>query len=242
VFFLRPAAICLSVIALGASESKAATLFYGTTIDDFAAGGQSVDRDFESVTSSDPPLTDASVVTDGSIMGGERELFLQVFENPGLQAGAQVLPSVLSGILNVNSGTGVRLSTSVTWDGSTANPLNVDLTDSGLNDLLVLDIVGVDQFADAEFVVSDTSNNSSTMIQTGLGAGPQIFAFSDFSGTADFSQVGSIDLRLSGPEGLDLSVGSVKTARVPVPTVSICLVSIACFVMVGHLRRPRARG
>lgn len=211
------------------------TITFGQLIDGFDdPTPQFVNLDFLPA----PPIrSGTSVGGSVNVIGFERELFLDVTQNPGLQSSVSVLP-IQGGILNVNNGAGVISQTRVLWDGVGTGSLAADLTAGGRDNLLGIDLSSVDQFAQIAFNVVDTFGGTSTLTQSNVSSGQLLFPFADFAGSADLSSVRSLELSITGPEGLDLNLDSVFTGgAVPEPAVALSLAALMMMLASVVVRR-----
>jgi hypothetical protein len=191
--------VLLSSFALGAEQSQAVDI----TIDNFDEGGQTI------VESGVGSYTNSIVGNGSNIVGGERDLKLDILSNQfGFGASAKVLAPA-PGILAWNNDGGVTSTLNVVWDGvgNPGNGLNLNLSNqTGL----LIDLVSVDQTANIEFSLLDINGNSSVLSKSGLTVGTKLFAFPDFTGNASLSQVKSITLKVSGPQAVDVAFNSVR--------------------------------
>lgn len=232
--------LALVPILFVAVPATASNLVVGTVIDNFDDAPQRTNLDFFVA----PPTISASTVALGSnanIIGGERELSLEVTANPGLQASVNVLP-IIGGVLNVNNGAGVVSVAEVVWDGVGTGSLMADLTRGGIDDLFAFELINVDQIAAVSFTVTDLDGDIATLTRSGLGAGTQLLEFNDFSNfsATDFSSVKSIRMAISGPEGVDLNMDFFGAGRVvPSPTSATAMASLIAVGWVASFRRRR---
>lgn len=190
-------AACAAIgITLSAAGSAQATL-----IDSFA-------------TAFNPPQTfitagtfgqTATVVNDATgIIGGQREMMLTVGSTDGL---AVVIPSS-SGIMQVQAGSGVQSTLSLTYDGS--SPIDTfDATGLGGIALtggnFLLRAMTTSPITATFRVFTDANNFSEGILTTATSGAFQTFAlaFSEFAvgagaaGGADFNNVGAIQIDLT---------------------------------------------
>ena len=159
------------------------------------------------------------------VIGTERDLFVQQDSGSvGLNANLNAV-----GLLEFTSsptGNGIRR---VAWDGNDDDPVNldptglggIDLTTDGTIDRLVFQI-GADQ-VDGEVTIKVYSNgvDVSQVVRpidnTGGTPGQQLsILFSDFStfngNGADFTNVGAIELDITGINAVDGQIGSIESA------------------------------
>jgi hypothetical protein len=130
---------------------------------------------------------------------------INLTQSSGRAASLEVVGDA-DGILNWANGSGVISIAQVTWDGlgtgDAAAGLNVDLTRGGLDDLFFVGIPFTDFDANATFTVADNSGNSTSLTKSGLSDDSlnlYQFAYADFTGNADFTDVRSISVTLEDP-------------------------------------------
>ncbi len=176
------------------------------------------------------PIPSSSEVAGGGILGGYRDIEVdaQTASPSFFETSAEANGG---GTLQFENGVGVHGKATFTWDGND-NPLavdttglgGVDLTDGGTNNAFGLDIILIDQPGlEIMFTVWSTSGVS-TFTQISGPAGPSTlhFDFSAFTGTADFTDVGAIQLMLTSSQndGIDAEIDlleATNTSPVPVP-------------------------
>jgi hypothetical protein len=187
----------------------------GRIIDDFTQGQQTLDLSFVVA----PPTQACSSPITGSadaIIGGERELEFQVFQNPGSSARLRV-SLTNGGRLSVGNGDSVISSSTVTWDGvdvaGAAPGLNIDLTRGSRDSAFVLDIPTIDLNASLTLRVEDNTGAISTLQKTTNARGELVFPYSQFSGNADFAEVKSITFVGTGPAALDFVIANIFTRQ-----------------------------
>ncbi|NES71480.1 MAG: hypothetical protein F6K24_42935, partial [Okeania sp. SIO2D1] len=96
-------------------------------------------------------------------------------------------------------------------------------------DRILVEIISADlPGLELEFTIYDLDSNVSTLSQTFAQAitTPETatFLFDDFSGTADFTNVGAIKLEIDGPPEIDAQFDMIevsKRRRVPEPLTSL---------------------
>lgn len=187
----------------------------------------------------------------GSVLGGYRDMQAENnttgFFETRLSAGGGEL-AFLGSAGTAGSGT-------LTWDGDD-DPTTVDTNGLGGIDItsnsgwaldrFVFDIVSTDlPGVDIAISVFDTNGNQSvlgTALGTVTSPVSQEFLFDDFVGTADFTNVGAIQLSMSGPEALDaffsnfqIGVDHVTALTLP-PTLPLLLAGLGAYAVMR--RRP----
>ncbi|TWU41275.1 hypothetical protein Q31b_27140 [Novipirellula aureliae] len=225
--------------AIYPQSATAAPIVVGTVIDSFDDPTPQINS-LDYLTAS-PTRTTYSARTDPSILGLEREMFFEVTQNPGLQASVNVLP-ILGGVLNVNNGAGVKSTSRVLWDGIGTSSLNTDLTNGGVDNLLAASLISVDQTAELTFRLVDTSSRTATLTRSNLSSGTELFEFADFTQTSgfDFRSIRSVELAVTGPEGVDLNLDFYGTAHVvPEPTALSGLLSLFVWGVAAKRRKRR---
>lgn len=165
---------------------------------------------------------------DGSIIGGFRDIGLQVFSDTGSPT-ARAVVEVFDGVFTFSSDNGIGAQAMIQWDGDdggdpgTLDPLGlggVDLLAAGA-DAFILDVMTAD--LGFPFQLRATDMIGGDFILNLVSAGPGVFEipFAAFVGV-DFTQIGSLSavINTGGQTlALDLSVASVVTNQVPEPAV-----------------------
>jgi hypothetical protein len=169
----------------------------------------------------------SSEVVGAGILGGERDVYLEVTDNDfGLSADVDVM----GGNYHHSSDTGVTAFSVIQWDGIDGSQ-TVDSTGLGGVDLLsagsafVIDVLFADLGATFELTVWDMDGTFETVTQSVaqvLSLETVAFNFNSFSSALDLSSVGAMELTLSGAAAVDLSIRSVT---VPEPA-GIALVGL----------------
>jgi len=186
------------------------------------------------------------------VLGGERDLFLQRVSGTGDVAVA-VDPGG-SGLLFWENAAAAATTLTIVYDGIDGDPeaLNpsglgdVDLTELGTEDQFALRMRS-DQVADVTIQVFDTTDPTG---QTWSAGGFEVTpgdAFQWFTlpfaelldagpgGPADLTDIGAIVVRVSGPQGLDVQIDSI---RVPEPGAPALGAAVLC--TLAALRRVSA--
>jgi hypothetical protein len=228
-------AVLAAVLALSAANVQA------TLIDSFDAGSQSL-----SASPGTPySLSQSHVGPDA--LGDYRDVAIQWLA--GRQSYVDVLADPTLAGLSFTQGTGQAVTT-VTWDGLhipnvLTYTLNANLTTGGENEF-VFDVEQVTGPLSLTLTVytNDASHSSvyscpMTVAMTGTTLS---VPYTSFSGTANFSDIDAIVLRLDGTghSGSDVTLKSLKTddkgPSVPEPS-TLALAAVGAFVFLGAGRR-----
>ena len=215
---------------LGAINPQAAAL----TVDNFleATGGfQGVQVDGMGPPTSfneDGPFLPANTI------GGFRDLEIQRIVNMG-NPFATATGAVFNGNLEWSNDLGFSSMLTVQWDGGdgsgTIDPTGlggVDFTDGGMFDRFGLDFLSVDQPGlTVELTVYTDGGNSSILTETLTDPifvpEERFFEFSDFAvqngSGADFTDVGALQLKLTGPASIDAQIALLELAKPPIPDI-----------------------
>lgn len=173
-----------------------------------------------------PSGTAQSSATDAAIIGGERDLLLS-----STSLGANAF--VNNGIFQFDNGADTQASMHFQWDGAD-NSQNldvtglggVDLTAGNTTDAFEIVVLFDDLPATIDLTVhTDGANASSVswpttgLLLTGDTAISIFIPFAAFSGSADFTNVGAIEMSLTATAtaGLDIQLDRIGTALAPVP-------------------------
>lgn len=169
--------------------------------------------------------TTSSIATDSKILGGERDVELELTKQAG---GASLTTNVGAGAFSLASGPALEGLVQIVWDGpdgdpTTLNPTGlegVDLTDSGAQDAFVLEVSFADTPVDiAVEVFSDEGNSSSLRVNLPGEIANSVVGFvlpyTDFSPKsgegADFTNVGAINLAITVAGAPDMVITSFGT-------------------------------
>ncbi|GGA25760.1 hypothetical protein [Okeania sp. KiyG1] len=211
---------------LGAGSAQAAPII----IDDFSVFQ---DVGFQAV---DPVIPSSSQVgPDGSIIGGFRDI--EVTGNAALALQSRI--TATNGVLDFSNNVGTDGSGTIVWDGDD-DPTVVDPTGLGGIDLtggdwpldrILVEVISADlPGLELNWTIYDLDNGVSSLSRTFSQAitTPETvtFLFDDFSGDADFTNVGAIRLDIDGPLEIDaefsiIEVGKDPRRRVPEPLTSL---------------------
>jgi len=194
----------------------------GPTIDGFTT--------LQVVEASPPPVSnEAASLTDGAVLGGERDLYVELTESTNPISSVSLASS--DGNLYVASGPGATGNVRITWDGTDGNANTLDATGLGGIDLTTSEgntITGIALTSGADHpdakimlrVYSDANNWSefTTLVPESAGgvvAGQAIFNFDDVptakSGQgANFTNVGALELTFEGVTAVDAQISLVE--------------------------------
>ncbi|NNF15623.1 MAG: hypothetical protein HKN70_02695 [Gammaproteobacteria bacterium] len=192
------------------------------------------------------PLTDSSSASGAGILGGSRDLVLST------DSGSSVFSSsaqVAGGVAQLADNSQFSSDLLFQWDGAdnaalaldTTGLAGIDLT-TGSNNAFELGLVFDDLPATLQFNVYSTDGSASTVTFPGTGL---IFTdlsilvpFASFTGGADFTDVGAIELLISSPtNGLDISFDFLQTNVAPVPVPSAVFFMGSALFGLGLLDR-----
>lgn len=145
--------------------------------------------------------------------------------------GQQVQTIVTGGNATVSLGAGTEGFSVFSWNAG-----GVDLTDGGLNTRIELTVLDADLATN--FAISVGGQMSS---QTTSAAGILAFEFADYVGV-DFSNVGAIDLTVSGLESFDTTFDLVQAVSSPstVPLPAGLPLLLAALGTLGWMRQRTA--
>ncbi|QDS90823.1 Large cysteine-rich periplasmic protein OmcB precursor [Rosistilla ulvae] len=188
----------------------------GTLVDDFLAGTQSLEA-------TSATTTDESYFSDGTILGGERDLLLTY--TSGLRVNLDTIPA--SGLISYSSASGAFGGFEIVYDGVDGST-NINATGLGganLDDNGSAEFLQLMLGADAAGVpitltiFSDDANFSTfstTVPQTADGVATDellipLNSFVDTGNGADFSNVGAIRVAITGSAAFDSQVAVIGT-------------------------------
>ena len=193
----------------------------GPTIDGFTT--------FQMVEASPPTISsDAQTLLDPAVMGGERDLYVELTQSTNPISSVTLAAS--GGNLFVASGPGATGNVKIAWDGTDGNAravnptgLNgVDLTKSNGNTMTGIALTSGADHPNAKIMLriySDANNWSefTTIVPESVGgaaAGQAIFNFDDLPTTqsgqgANFSNVGALELTFEGVTAVDAQVSLI---------------------------------
>ena len=203
----------------------------GTTIDSFST---------EQIVEASPPLpaSSPSSRSDGDVLGGERDLFVELTAGTDRFSAVSLISA--DGRLRLRSDTEVTGNARVVWDGVDDNGRDVfatglsgvNLTEANGNTMTgILLRAGADQ-AGAQLrlrLYTDDSNWSefSTTVPQTAGGAPTSQVLIEFADTpetssgsgADYANIGAIELTFEGVSALDGQVSLIGTVGVTTKTV-----------------------
>lgn len=213
-------ALSISTVTLCGSSAAAAPL----VIDRFL-GNQSA----LSMTYPAPMPSISSMLSDGSILGGERDLEVQI--DSGVIVGNGLLASVVGGALAYSQDATIAGSLSCQWDGpdsrgtlNAAGLSGIDVTGSAMRNSLLFQVAYSDLPVDTRWTIYTDDGHASSatwrlpgLITSDTPVAIPLRAFAPvLGGGADFGRVGAITLR----------TGSSVSA----PSLAINLVQIGALV------------
>ncbi len=185
-------------------------------IDDFSSDHAII---FVTLNGTNP---DGSSVAATDVVGGERDVSVEV------TSGSNANAEVASGTFNLSVGANSTGSSSIVYDGQDGDPFaidfdglnSLDLTNGGTEDRFKISVVSSDHAGTITIdVYSDEGNRSSVVREFAENMSTEniMISFSEFSGSADFSNVGAIVITASGEPEIDLIIDRICTEG-PVPS------------------------
>ena len=199
------------------------------------------------------PRTNSQVGPTGNILGGYRDIFIEAVNNKPNNPYLRSNLSVVDGEAYFNNDAYITGTGTIRWDGvndsQTLNPQGlggINITQGNLDsismDVVLADIAGLGM----TFTIYDMNSNSSSISRTlnssTLTSKAETFLFQDFVGTADFTNVGAIQLDISRPESMDAVIGSVMISQstpVPEPTSILGLLAIGAVGTGSMLKQKK---
>ena len=193
--------------------------------------GFTTDQDVEAT----PPLpsSDPSQLLDSSVLGGQRDLYVELTEGTDRRAGVSLVSG--DGLMRLASDAAVTGNAKIVWDGIDDSALGVnaiglrgnglvgiDLTHSGGNTMIGISLTsGADhpnsRIAMRIYTDADNWSEFATTVPEspkGLATGQAIFRFNDIPNAqggsgADFTNVGALELTFEGVSAVDGQVALV---------------------------------
>ena len=213
---------------VGPSQGLAATVT--TVIDQF---------DSEQYVSDIPSagLEQGSEVAAPTAIGGYRDLYVNTFSSDLNATSARVD----NGVLSFSNDALARGEGYVTWDGLDGDPLNVDEDGlgginliGGMDPFFAFDVLAADHTLEFTFNVWDINGGFSSYFEQ-LPPIEQLetnLYFSQFTGDADFSQVGALQIFVNAPTtALDAAISSVTVQATP----GVIPLPASAFLLLGGL-------
>lgn len=210
-FLQRSGESVSSAIVISTSDAQGTP---GTQIDAFDAPAT---PQVATANSGSPSGFSAETV---SVLGGERDL-VATHASGGLNV--ELSANAVAGTLALSSGTGTAGSGTASWDGidgaAALNPTGlggVDLTDGGNSTGLMITRNG-DAIGSLTVIIhTDATHASSATASIPVVEETIFLPFSSFSDTgavggADFTDVGAVELTMSGPAGFDGQLNLLQT-------------------------------
>ena len=201
--------ISISIVVLTGASSAQATL-----TDNFSQ--------YQFLELDDVIGTTSSTDTSGSgYIGGSRYMELTITALPYAGQSAQLQSN--SGYLSLSSGSGVETEGLLRWDDN-ASGLGADLTDGGVDDRFVINVIAVDATMSLGMTVSDGTNTASYSTSAPT-TGDLEFFYDDFTGdTVDWTDIEVIEFSFIGPASADMTLDFIETGNaIPEPSTMLLL-------------------
>lgn len=216
-----------TAIALVALPASAATV----VVDDFSTYQAPITTDKSTF-----PGGVSSTASGAGILGGTRQLTVISKQN----GGGFTTSAAVSGSMSVFSNSPIGYG-EVELGYGTVSPLaSFDLTGGG-NNAFVLRVLSSDLGVDLSITATDGQNRSSVLngvIGANVSNQSQKFFFTGFSGTADLTDVASLQFRFVDSDGnSDFVLDKIATADVPLPAGGVLLVSALGAIGIRRARR-----
>lgn len=212
-------------------------------IDDF-----STDQGPLTVSPLVPPQSDSSSASGAGIIGGSRDMVLST--DPGT-SGVSSFATVTGGIAQLADNSQFQSDLLFQWDGGDNDPNALDHTGLGGVDLtsdnntaFEIGLLFDDLPATLSMTVWSIDGNSSSLAFPATGlifTNLSIFIpYALFSGSADFTNVGAIELAITSPtNGLDIALDYIQTGIEPVPVPAAFWLFASALLGLRLTRRRR---
>ena len=192
-------------------------------------------------------IVSASQISGADILGGFRDL--EIDSNATLPLEARL--AATAGVLRFSNATGVQSTGYVTWDGDD-DPTTVTTTGLGGFDITAGSATGIFvniNSADLPgleltFTIFDTAGVTSSLTKSYGTITSQVtdsFLYADFIGSANFTDVGAIQLQLAGPTALDAEIDLITIGDPIVPTAAPTPNTLAMLIPLVGLLTIRLR-
>jgi|GEM_PF-2213636 len=233
---------CLAIVAIAISIDLPNTAQAGSIlVDDF---GLDQDVGLIGIPNFIPSSSQEGPAGTG-ILGGFRDAQAMGDASNFLETRLQVT----GGQLSFSNNVGTNGSGMIVWDGDD-NPTTIDDTGLGGLDItneggMILDRIDVDIVSsdlpglELGFDIYDVNGNVSSLTQTFnsiiLNASTESFLFTNFAGSADFTNIGAIKLTINAPPEIDVTLSQIQitgTATViPAPAAAgTSLLGLVCLI------------
>ena len=198
----------------------------------------------------------SSNLTSSSVIGGQRDLHVQYLSGAA-EAVLHANPFGLTDVLQFDQSAGVHAIATVTYDGvdsdmsttPTVGGLGLDLSDSEAFEFAAgIDAAGAGEMLTLRIFSGGNVSTATVAIPVtnGLATTSQIVAFSQFTGSASFSNVDAIQLELGGvAPSIDAQIGPISLISgttadlLVVPEPSAGLMGVISFLGLMFSRRRR---
>lgn len=233
--------LAVGAILAGADRSQAVSIksdpVRSILIDDFSINTSEIGFiDAPSATEQPTGLfTTTTTGSDTAIIGGNRRVRFTVTNN---SSRTTAVAKASEGVFAVDTGNNVKTVTELIWGDPATNRLKTNFTQGNI-DRFQLGIAALTGDATLTFRIMDRLGRKSILSQSGLTAGTSNFLFSDFVGSADFSNISSLRLAISGSRSLDYQLDFLRATAIPEPFT--ILGSVAAIGLGAAFRRNYKR-
>lgn len=214
----------LSFLAVGGDRCSG-----GLIIDHFDSGAQTL------TTTTTGTFSPGAIVAS-TALGGYRTSKLVVSANPDGQLSQLQISTSSGGKAFFSNGPSVSAIATMLWDANGVGLGSLDLTQAGTSNAFRADVLFSDQNLGYKLTVKDGGSGVSTFT-TNLGAilssTIEISKFSSFIGTADFTDVESIEMELSGPLAQDATFHLLETGTTVPEPASLAIWSLIAMAVGG---------